>query len=190
VNDIYIEGKKFEKTDFTENALAKGEYGSCVFINCNFSNADLSGINFSECEFTGCNLTLAKTSKTSFINAKFRDCKLTGLRFDTCNDFLFTADFENCMLNISSFYKLKIKKIKFKSCMLHEADFTEADLSGSLFENCDLARAIFQNTILEKADFRSAYNYSLDPGMNKVKKAKFSTAGLVGLLDKYDIDVE
>lgn len=74
--------------------------------------------------------------------------------------------------------------------MLHEADFTEADLSGSLFENCDLARAIFQNTILEKADFRSAYNYSLDPGMNKVKKAKFSTAGLVGLLDKYDIDVE
>ncbi|WP_086936325.1 pentapeptide repeat-containing protein [Chamaesiphon minutus] len=59
-----------------------------------------------------------------------------------------------------------------------------------MFENCDLTDAIFQYTILEKADFRTAYNYSIDPELNRIKKAKFSRSGIAGLLDKYDIDID
>jgi len=59
-----------------------------------------------------------------------------------------------------------------------------------VFDNCDLTRAIFIQTNLEKADFRSSFNYSIDPEMNRMKKARFSLAGVVGLLDKYDVDVE
>jgi fluoroquinolone resistance protein len=43
---------------------------------------------------------------------------------------------------------------------------------------------------LEKADLRTAYNYSIDPSINKIKKAKFSLPGVVGLLSKYDIEIE
>jgi uncharacterized protein YjbI with pentapeptide repeats len=57
-----------------------------------------------------------------------------------------------------------------------------------IFENCDLAGAIFENTILERADFRTARNFSLDPEINQIKKAKFSLADLPGLLLKYDIE--
>jgi len=32
-------------------------------------------------------------------------------------------------------------------------------------------------------------NYSIDPEKNKIKKARFSTAGIAGLLDKYDIEI-
>jgi hypothetical protein len=49
--------------------------------------------------------------------------------------------------------------------------------------------ATFENTILEKADLRTAYNYSIDPTMNKIKKAMFSKAGISGLLDRLDIDI-
>jgi hypothetical protein len=49
--------------------------------------------------------------------------------------------------------------------------------------------SIFENTLLEKADLRTAFNYSIDPEMNRVKKAKFSIAGVTGLLDKYDIEI-
>jgi uncharacterized protein YjbI with pentapeptide repeats len=66
----------------------------------------------------------------------------------------------------------------------------EADLNSTVFDNCDLLGAVFQNTILEKADFRTAYNYSIDPDINRVKKAKFSASGIAGLLDKYDIEIE
>ena len=73
---------------------------------------------------------------------------------------------------------------------MHETDFTESELSGSTFENCDLTRATFENTILEKANLSSAYNFSIDPENNKIRKAKFSIQGIAGLLKKYDIVIE
>ena len=69
-------------------------------------------------------------------------------------------------------------------------DFTECDLAASVFDNCDLKLAAFENTILEKADLRSSYNYSINPELNKIKKAKFSLPAVVGLLDKYDIEIK
>jgi fluoroquinolone resistance protein len=53
-----------------------------------------------------------------------------------------------------------------------------------------MAGAIFENTILEKADFRTAYNYTIDPVQNRIKKAKFSVTGIAGLLSRYDIAIE
>ena len=50
--------------------------------------------------------------------------------------------------------------------------------------------AIFDNTILEKSDFRTSYNYAMNPEINSIKKAKFSLQGIPGLLGKYNIEVE
>lgn len=57
---LLTEDISFEKRDFKVNALAKGEYDNCRFINYDFYNSDLSGIIFSDCLFTGCNLSLVK----------------------------------------------------------------------------------------------------------------------------------
>ena len=83
-----------------------------------------------------------------------------------------------------------MKGITFKECKLEEVEFAEADLTNAHFHHCDLTRATFENTVLAGADFRTANNYSLDPEKNKIKKAKFSSAGVLGLLDKYDIVIE
>ncbi|HWY33074.1 MAG TPA: pentapeptide repeat-containing protein, partial [Nitrosopumilaceae archaeon] len=88
------------------------------------------------------------------------------------------------------FYKTKLKKTAFKNSTIQEADFSECDLTNAIFENCDLTGATFVNTNLEKADFRTSFNYSIDPELNRIKKAKFSLHGIVGLLDKYDIEIE
>ena len=115
---------------------------------------------------------------------------MLGLHFEDCNGFIFSAQFDNCVLNFSSFYKRKLKKILFKDCTLQEVDFIESDLGNALFTNCDLKGAKFENTILERADLSTAFNYSIDPGINRIKRAKFSYPGVIGLLDKYDIDFE
>jgi fluoroquinolone resistance protein len=86
--------------------------------------------------------------------------------------------------------KTKLKKTVFKNSQLLETDFAETDLTTVVFDNCNLIQAIFDRTILEKADFRTSYNYSIDPELNRVKKAKFSISGISGLLDKYNIDIE
>jgi fluoroquinolone resistance protein len=186
----YIEDRSFERIDVSQIEFAQGDYDNCTFIHCNFSGTDLSGFNFSDCTFKGCNLSVAKLGKTAFRDTTFTDCKLTGLHFEDCSDFLFTPRFENCVLHLSSFYGLKLKKLIFRNCNLREVDFTEADLSGAHFDHCDLSGALFENTILEKADLRTSFNYSIDPKRNRIKKAKFSAAGIIGLLDKYDIEVE
>lgn len=186
----YIENKVFEKINYSEKELPKGEYDNCSFVDCTFSNSDLSNIPFIECKFNNCDFSMAKVKGTALKDVKFIRCKLLGLNFNDCNDFLLSVEFEDSLLNFASFYKLKLKNTKFKNCNLQETDFTETDLTRSVFDNCDLSRAIFEHTVLEKVDFRTAHNYSIDPEENRLKKAKFSRTGVIGLLNKYDIDID
>ena len=115
---------------------------------------------------------------------------MLGLRFDTCNAFGISFSFEGCQLNHSSFYKTRIRNTVFINCDLQETDFTDADLANAVFDKCNLSKAIFENTVLEKADFRTSYNYAIDPEINRVKRARFSIFGIAGLLLKYDIEIE
>ena len=185
----YIEDKTFISQNFSTQVFLYGEYDTCTFIKCNFSGIDLSGVHFSDCVFDGCDLTTAKLVQAAFKNVTFKECKLLGLHFEDCSRFLFCLDFYNCILNLSSFNGLSLKKRKFDNCQLHEVDFTDADLSESVFTICDFRRTIFLNTNLEKADFSTSFNYSIDPESNKLKKAKFSLPAVIGLLDKYQLEI-
>lgn len=188
--ELYIEDTNFDKLVFTEKPLQKGEYESCTFSNCNFSNSDLTHIIFSECEFINCNLSMAKLTDTALRNVTFRDCKMLGVNFENCNKFALEITLKNCVANHCIFYKTKLKKTNFKNTQLHETDFSECDLTNSVFDNCDLTRATFSNTILENVDFRTAYNFEIDPEFNRIKKARFSNENILGLLTKYDIKIE
>lgn len=190
MEEIYIHDQTFDQVNFTQISLAKGEYEKCKFDNCNFSDYDLREFKFIDCFFINCNLSLAKLNKTVLQDIKFEGCKLVGLHFEDCNDFILSFSFNECQLNYSTFYKSKIKKIVVKNSSLIQVDFTEADLTDAVFHNCNMEQTIFNNTILEKVDFRTAYNFSIDPEMNKISKAKFSSASLQGLLDKYDLEIE
>jgi fluoroquinolone resistance protein len=190
MEDVFVKDKLFEMTNFNENPLIKGEYEDCRFINCDFSGTSLSGSKFFDCIFIECNLSLTNLSGTALSNIQFKECKMLGIHFDLCTDFGLTFRFENCSLNHSSFYGKKIRKTIFINCQLVENDFTDADLTSSIFENCNLLRSSFQNTILERADLRTSFHYSIDPEANRIKKAKFSLSSVAGLLYKYDIEID
>ena len=109
---------------------------------------------------------------------------MLGLRFDDCSEFRLSFSFESCQLSHSSFFKLKIKNTTFRNSLLEGVDFAESDLHSVEFDKCNLQNAIFEHTKLEKADFRTSYNYTIDPEINSIKGAKFSLQGVVGLLGK------
>ena len=190
MSQAFIQDQNFDKLDFTQEPLVKGEYENCTFTNCNFEETNLNDIKFMNCDFQDCNWSLAQLYRTVLREVNFKDCKMLGLQFETCNDFGLSFSFENCQLNHSTFFQMNIKKTIFKNCQLREIDFSESNLTNVIFDNCDLAQAIFINTVLDKADFRTAYNYAIDPESNRLKKAKFSILGISGLLDKYDIIIE
>ena len=185
-----FQDQTFSKADIASGPLLAGEYDNCTFVQCDFSRADFSGFRFSDCEFQDCNLSNVKLLKTALQNVRFRGCKLTGVPFHTCSDLLFTVSFENCLLHLATFYKLTLKKTLFKGCTLHETDFTQATLNGSSFAECDLLNATFDQTNLEQCDFRTAYNYRINPELNRLRKARFTAQGLGGLLQHLGILID
>jgi uncharacterized protein YjbI with pentapeptide repeats len=186
---IFVEEMKFENQNYRGLALETGDYENCIFANCDFSDAILSDITFIDCEFSGCNLSLTQLIQTSFRDTRFIQCKMIGLHFKDCSPFMISLRFRDCIMELCSFDGLMLKNCPFKNCRVIEADFTEADLTNASFLSCDLDRTIFRNTILESADFSTSFNYIIDPDANKLKKTRFSSAGLPGLLGKYDIEI-
>ncbi len=73
---------------------------------------------------------------------------------------------------------------------LKECDFTAAQLKKYIFTNSILTDAQFNNTNLMDADFRLSKNYAINPSLNQVKGARFSTDGLMGLLEAFNIRVD
>jgi fluoroquinolone resistance protein len=184
------EDKTFTKISAEAITGNKRTFENCRFISSDLSYADLSGLTFANCFFDECNLSLIKLSGTGLQDVQFKGCKLTGADFSKSNDFLFEVSFTNCLLDNAIFYKKKNKGAKFNDCSLIETDFTEADLTEVQFNNCNLHRAFFNHTVLKNADFRTSYNFIIDPDINNLKKARFSVQGLPGLLAKYDIRIE
>ncbi|WP_439649353.1 pentapeptide repeat-containing protein [Flavobacterium tagetis] len=184
------QNRTFETIDYSDQSLANTEFVNCEFINCNFSKSDLSHNDFMDSTFKNCNLSLAVLRNTGLKNIKFIGCKLMGLDFSACNSFLFSMNFEDCVLDYSTFIYKKLKKTYFTDCSLKETDFSNTDLSLAIFKNCDLSGATFVESILEKTDFRTSRNYAFDPSENKIKGTKVSHTALAGLLEKFDLFIE
>lgn len=187
---LFITDQEFQGADYTLTRLPRGEYEQCTFTGCDFSNSFLDNTIFRECEFLECNLGNANLAHTTSSETTFSKCKMIGLRFELCDSLFMSFSFDHCNLNYCSFYGLTLKNLRLESCMLHETDFSNTNLSGASFNQSDLQRAVFSNTGLERADFPTAYNFSIDPQENKLRKASFSKEGLPGLLDKYGIFIE
>lgn len=184
-----FESLTLQNIDYTIENIVQGEYEGCNFIHCNFSGVDLSKFVFINCQFEGCNLSLTKIHQVLFRDVKFKGSKMIGLQFGTTNAFGLSISFDDCILSNSSFYQTKLQGTLFKNSKLNEVDFSDCDLTGAIFDQCDLLNAIFDNSNVEKVDFSTAVNYSIDPDRNKIKKSKHASAQLGGLLEKYKIDV-
>ena len=160
-----------------------------TFAKCTLSPKPIGRVIFEKCTFKECNLSLVKTSNTSWLDVLFTDCKMTGINFSLSNRFGLSVEFHNCLLSYALFTEMKLKGTRFIGCDLQNTDFMETDLSNAVFKDCDLCYASFHHTNLEKADFTTARNYTLNPAANRLKKAKFSRYGLEGLLTGLGIEV-
>jgi len=187
---VFQDSQEFNNIDFSENKLPTGDYEDCVFSGCTFTNCYLSASNFSDCEFVDCDLSMVNLTGVTLRDLRFKRCKMLGVKFETCNKLLFSVRFEQSQLDFSTFHALPLANTSFIDCRLLEVDFTEADLRGAVFHKSDLSGAVFLQTNLEKSDFRTAEHFSIDPELNRMKKARFSLEGVGGLLGKYDLELD
>jgi fluoroquinolone resistance protein len=174
--------------DYTVQDLETDNFEQVEFVNCNFT--DLAGISFIDCVFQDCNCSNASVKNTRLSDVTFINCKLTGVNFSESKDFGFSLQLENCILDYTIFERKKPAKSVFRNCKVHGADFTQADLSKCRFDHCDFWDSVFANTNLSGVDFTTCKNFDIDPTTNNVRKAKFLSSDLAGLLTRFDIIVK
>lgn len=182
--------KTFEKISYAGKEVKNREFEGCRFLQCDLSDSNFSHSQFTDCQFIGCNLANIKLGSATLNTIFFKECKLIGVNFSECSDFLFHVRFENCLLDYASFAKKNMAKTIFSHSSLKGTSFSQANLSHAQFEQTDLAGAVFEQTNLTGANFTTAFNFSIDPELNRLKKARFSQYGLAGLLNKYGITIE
>ena len=56
--------------------------------------------------------------------------------------------------------------------------------------NSDLLIDVCINSNLQKSSFKTAYNVTIDPEQNTLKKTNFSLQNIAGLLVKYGVEIE
>jgi fluoroquinolone resistance protein len=178
----------YHNIDFSTKLLPAEEFEQAEFVNCTFT--ELSGITLTDCVFVDCNLSNVSFKHCKLDNVTFRNCKLTGIDVSVAKDFGLQLRFENSILDYAIFEQKKLNKTTFSNCRIQGADFTQTDLSKSKFHNCDFSESVFTNTNVSGVDFTTCKNFTIDPTINNVKKAKFLSSDLAGLLTRFDIVIK
>ena len=175
----------YEATD-----LNLKEFECCTFNDCDFSECNFMGVVFIDCTFNDCIFSGAKINHVALRTVHFNRCKIEDVNFAMCDKLIFEVHFKECNLDFSKFYTLKIKGTTFVDCSLVAVDFMKTDVTEVLFDNCDLYRAEFALATANKANFKTSYNYTIDPTKTKLKKAIFSLNEVKGLLFKHQILID
>ncbi|MGK4567733.1 pentapeptide repeat-containing protein [Flavobacterium sp. 3HN19-14] len=186
-NVDYIFEKHFNKVTYKVDGANFKEFECCTFNDCDFSKCTFLAVTFIDCTFNNCIFSGAKINYVAFRTVYFNGCEIKDVNFAMCDKLIFEIHFDDCILDFSKFYTLKIKGTDFKHCSLIAVDFMKTDLTGVLFDHCDLYRTEFSGAIANKANFKTSRNYTIDPEKTKLKKAVFALEGVKGLLFKHDL---
>ena len=181
---------EYNNLTYGEEEVNFKEFECCTFNHCDFSQCVFLAVTFIDCVFNDCNFNATKINYVALRTMTFNRCEMKEVNFAMCDKLIFDIAFTHCVLDFSKFYTLKLKSTSFVNCSLIAVDFMSADLTEVVFDRCDLYRSEFAKAIANKANFKTSYNYTIDPTKTKIKKAVFALAGLKGLLTKYEVVVE
>ena len=170
-------------------AEQRSELSGYDFTEINLTDANLKSAIFIDCKFTSCNLSNVSFMNVVLRGVVFANCNLMGINWTEVRkggDYSFAGS----KLDYGCFQSVDLRNVKFEDCSIKEADFSGANLSKASFRGSHLAGTSFANVNIEKADFRSARNYFIDPKFAKLKEAKFSFPEVLVLIQALGAEVE
>jgi fluoroquinolone resistance protein len=185
--------EEFKKVAQKNDLISLKEFGACTFIKCAFNETVFQNCSFHDCVFKGCDLSLVRLKGCSFTNTRFEDSQLIGVNWTetawaTSKVALTPVNFLGCIINYSTFMGLNLKKVILSKCTARDVSFEEANLTQANCKFTDFMNSRFMRTNLTEADFTGATNYSIAPGLNTLKKARFSLPEAMSLL--YNLDIQ
>ena len=175
--------------NWSDQVFERVEFFNCEFKNCVFERAIFRECMFENCEFESSDLSLASIVGSSFSPTVFKKCKLHGIAWHQVG-FAFDVAFLDSHLDYSSFFGMKLGKIRFTGSRLTEVTFVDSIVRDGNFVGCDLSGTVFNHTDLSRANFMGAQNYTIDVTNNQVKGATFELPEAVRLLSFFGIKIK
>jgi fluoroquinolone resistance protein len=182
------EYQEFKNINSDRGLVAQAEFQNCTFSQCDFSRSTFDGCRFYDCTFQSCDLSLMNPKDSSYRHSTLENCKLVGVDWAKASEG-FSADFDNCIISLSNFFGMNLKKRRIVNCVAHEVDFSGSNMTGCDCRMTDFLNSTFSKTNLTKADFSKAKNYAIDYRINILTQAKFSLPEAVALLELLEIVV-
>lgn len=185
-----VEDVTFQGLDFSVEGLNPGFYDACLFLNCQAGTAGLKQVVFSEVTWEGGSWVAVPIGESLALRGMlFRNVEIRQCDFSRVNALGLSLRFENCKIEHVHFVGLKITGTQFLNCSFRNCDFSGCDLKESNFNGTSFDQVLIDGCNLEKADFRTAREFSIDPRQNKMKGARFAPDNLTGLLQGWGLKI-
>ena len=148
MNRLYIYGGPLSEYDFSNHDLRELNIGCYTekYINCDFSNSDMSCMDMRDISFVGCNFTNAKLDNANFTSTRLESCTFENASMIGTE--LIKADIDG-----TSFDKTNLSSANFSNATLVNSTFVGADLSDSKFNNTVVRSTLFTDSDVSRVDF-------------------------------------
>lgn len=182
--------KEYCDESFSEASfeLSNVEFYDCNFLRLSLRERRIENVKFLECSFQNVDLSVFVGMNVIFRGCTFKNCKIIGCDFSSGIS-LNNCSFDECLLELSTFFGAKLMSSIFKYCSLKECDFREAYLKNSELTNSNFEGALLAGADLSECDLSNSINYFIDPSQTKITKSKFSMPEALTLLSAFDIKI-
>lgn len=148
MNRLYIYGGPLSEYDFSNHDIRELNIGCYTekYINCDFSNSDMTGMDIRDIVFTGCNFTNAKLDSVNFTNTRLESCT-----FENAN--MVSAELIKADIDGTSFDNANLSSANLSNTALLNSTFVNSDLSDSKFNNTVVRSTLFTGSDVSRVDF-------------------------------------
>jgi uncharacterized protein YjbI with pentapeptide repeats len=181
---IVVRGLRAGAGDTREREIERTDFHDCDFTGQDFFKAALESVTF-----TRCNLSMADFRSAKLQGVRFVECKLVGISFMEADPFALQIQVESCKVMGCLFGGMRLRKVVLRDCDFQDCSFVGADLSEADFSRSTFRASEFNTTNLQKADFRGASGYQINPLSNNVKRARFSLPEALSLLGYLGVEL-
>ncbi len=108
--------------------LSGTEFLDCIFINCDFSNAEIKDGGFYRCCITETKFIGSVVSNNTFKDVEMNQCLMELISFSSC--IVGPVIFKESDLKDSFFQNCDLKRVRFDECDLSKINFAETKLKG------------------------------------------------------------
>ena len=148
MNRLFVYGGPLSGYDFSNHDLRELNIGCYTekYINCDFSNSDMTGMDMRDISFVGCNFTNAKLDSANFTKTRLESCTFE-------NASMIGAELIKTDIDGTLFDNAKLSSANLSNATLINSTFVDADLSDSKFSNTVVCSTLFTGSDVSRVDF-------------------------------------